>query len=154
MKNENVDRPIHYQGKKFDAIDVIEEFDLGFNLGNAIKYIIRAGKKEDYIEDLKKSYWYIQREITNRIASEDSNYTIDTLKNMDSKLNDDRWIKIETIEPRSIYKHYEPCPEVLVYTALGVTVARQWQCGSWSDNNLCNVGGVTHWRPLPESPLH
>lgn len=63
--NENVDHPDHYQGRKFEVIDVIEDFDLNFNLGNAIKYILRAGKKNDYKEDLKKAVWYLERETRN-----------------------------------------------------------------------------------------
>lgn len=61
--NEKVNHPSHYQGHKFEVIDIIEDFDLGFNLGNAIKYILRAGKKELFIEDIKKAIWYLQREL-------------------------------------------------------------------------------------------
>lgn len=61
--SEKVNHPSHYQGHKFEVIDIIEDFDLGFNLGNAIKYILRAGKKGLVIEDLKKAIWYLQREI-------------------------------------------------------------------------------------------
>lgn len=62
-KEEKVDHPKHYQGHKFEVIDIIEDFDLGFNLGNAIKYILRAGKKGLINEDLKKAVWYLEREI-------------------------------------------------------------------------------------------
>ena len=56
--------PDHYQSGDMEAIDVIEAFfPDSFHLGNAFKYIARAGKKGDAIEDLKKSVWYIQREI-------------------------------------------------------------------------------------------
>lgn len=65
IEEEKVDHPSHYQGKKFEVIDIIEDFELGFNLGNAIKYILRSGKKNLSIEDLKKSVWYLQREISN-----------------------------------------------------------------------------------------
>lgn len=44
-------------------IDVIEDWLLGFHLGNAVKYIARAGKKGDRLEDLKKAAWYLNREI-------------------------------------------------------------------------------------------
>jgi hypothetical protein len=50
-----------------ESIDVIEAFDLGFCLGNAAKYILRAGHKggpEQRREDLKKAIWYLQREIS------------------------------------------------------------------------------------------
>ena len=58
-----VNRPEHYQGKRFDVIDIIEEFNLGFNLGNTAKYVLRAGKKDDIVQDLEKAKWYIEREI-------------------------------------------------------------------------------------------
>jgi hypothetical protein len=43
---------------------------MGFNLGNAIKYVWRADLKNDAIEDLKKAIWYIEREIMKRIDHE------------------------------------------------------------------------------------
>ena len=48
----------------FEPIDVIEDWNLGFNLGNAVKYISRAGRKDDVITDLEKARWYLDREIT------------------------------------------------------------------------------------------
>ena len=67
-----VDHPDHYQTSAgLEAIDVIEAFfHDNFHLGNAFKYIARAGKKGDYVEDLRKSIWYLQREI-DRHASAD-----------------------------------------------------------------------------------
>jgi N-acyl-D-aspartate/D-glutamate deacylase len=64
-KNEMVDHPTHYGGEDnyYEAIKVIEAWGLGFNLGNAVKYISRAGKKLDTLEDLEKAAWYISREI-------------------------------------------------------------------------------------------
>ena len=66
-EKEMIDHPSHYNMGKYEAIDVIEDWNLGFNLGNTIKYISRAGHKDKdkTIEDLKKSLWYLQREITN-----------------------------------------------------------------------------------------
>lgn len=63
-----VNNPKHYQGKSLESIDVIEDFGLGFHLGNAIKYILRAGKKGDKIQDLKKAIWYLERECANAVA--------------------------------------------------------------------------------------
>jgi len=58
-----VDHPKHYNAGKIEAIDVIEDWDLDFCLGNAVKYIARAGhKNSDKIEeDLQKAIWYIKR---------------------------------------------------------------------------------------------
>lgn len=63
-KSDAVNHPSYYQGK-IEVIDFIEDKQLGFNLGNCIKYIARAGKKnpDKRIEDLKKARWYLDREI-------------------------------------------------------------------------------------------
>jgi hypothetical protein len=60
-----VDHPTHYGGadNTYEAIKVIEAWELGFNLGNVIKYISRAGKKGSRLDDLKKAQWYLTREI-------------------------------------------------------------------------------------------
>ena len=56
-------RPDYYKSGGLEAFDVIDAFDLGFNLGNAFKYIARAGKKDSKVEDLRKAVTYINREI-------------------------------------------------------------------------------------------
>lgn len=65
MENDPINRPSHYTDGKIEVIDYIEDKDLGFCLGNAIKYISRAGKKDPNkeIEDLSKAIWYINRRI-------------------------------------------------------------------------------------------
>jgi len=62
-KNESVNHPTHYNTGKFEVIDVIEDWRLGFNLGNVVKYVARAEHKGNSQEDLEKALWYIQREI-------------------------------------------------------------------------------------------
>ena len=63
--NDIINHPSHYTDGKIEVIDFIEEKQLNFHRGNAIKYIARAGKKnkEKEIEDLEKAVWYINREI-------------------------------------------------------------------------------------------
>lgn len=60
-----VNRPSHYTDGKIEVIDYIEDKKLGFCLGNAIKYISRAGKKDPSkeVEDLNKAIWYVKRRI-------------------------------------------------------------------------------------------
>ena len=59
----SVDHPDHYnQYQGVECIDIAEE--LNFNLGNAYKYVFRAGEKGDMGEDLKKALWCLQREKT------------------------------------------------------------------------------------------
>ena len=66
-KKELVNHPKHYGGKDnpYEAIKVIEAWDLGFCLGNTVKYISRAGKKDETIQELEKALWYLKREIKN-----------------------------------------------------------------------------------------
>ena len=64
----NVNHPDHYggAGNPHEAIKVIEAWDLGFCLGNTLKYIARCGHKNNDIEDLEKARWYLDREIQRR----------------------------------------------------------------------------------------
>jgi hypothetical protein len=58
--------PAHYRDGKIEVIDYIEDKGFGYNLGNVVKYVSRAGKKSDkIIEDLEKAKWYLEREINN-----------------------------------------------------------------------------------------
>lgn len=64
---DTVNHPDHYNKGQFEVIDVIEDqqdWARGFNRGNAVKYIMRAGHKGDEVEDLKKARWYLDREIS------------------------------------------------------------------------------------------
>lgn len=55
---------IHYEATgEYDLIDVIQDYNLNFNRGNVIKYVFRAGKKDDELQDLLKAKDYIEREI-------------------------------------------------------------------------------------------
>lgn len=65
MSKELVNHPQHYGGEnnQYEAIKVIEAWELDFCLGNTVKYISRAGKKDDVIQDLKKAKWYLERKI-------------------------------------------------------------------------------------------
>jgi len=61
-----VDHPTHYNTGNIEVIDAIEDWKLGFCLGNTVKYIARAGKKDPTktIEDLEKAQWYLNRHIS------------------------------------------------------------------------------------------
>ena len=60
-----VDHPAHYNTGAIEVITAIEDWKLGFHLGNVVKYIARADHKEKKLEDLKKARWYLDREIRN-----------------------------------------------------------------------------------------
>lgn len=61
----NVNHPAHYNTGKIEPIDAIEDWRLGFHLGNAVKYIARAEHKGKPLEDLEKARWYLDRHIEN-----------------------------------------------------------------------------------------
>ena len=62
MGKEKVNHPDHYNSGQYEVVDVIDDawFGEGFCLGNALKYILRAKHKENYVEDLKKATWYLE----------------------------------------------------------------------------------------------
>jgi hypothetical protein len=61
---DQVDHPTHYTKGKFEVIDVIEDWQLGFHLGNVIKYVARSAHKGSTLKDLKKARWYLDRAIS------------------------------------------------------------------------------------------
>lgn len=69
VMNDSVNKPKHYTAHPsgIECIQITEH--MGFNLGNAIKYIWRCDLKKDAVEDLKKAVWYINREIAKREQS-------------------------------------------------------------------------------------
>lgn len=66
-----VNHPSHYTLGGIEVIDAIEAWDLDFPLGNTVKYVARAGKKDPAreIEDLEKARWYLDRAIARRKAA-------------------------------------------------------------------------------------
>ena len=63
-KKEAVNHPPHYNKGKFEVIDVINDWELNFALGNTVKYIARAPHKSNPEEDLNKAAWYLNYQIT------------------------------------------------------------------------------------------
>ena len=65
---EGINHPDYYNAGGFEAIDIIDAYGLNFSLGNAIKYILRAGRKHNsrYVDDLRKAVWYLQHELDRR----------------------------------------------------------------------------------------
>jgi hypothetical protein len=65
LSSDPVEHPAHYQGNGYEVLDIIEDFDLNFNLGNVLKYVLRAGRKGSELkeEDLEKALFYLKREL-------------------------------------------------------------------------------------------
>lgn len=62
-----INHPPHYNFSSIEPIDVIEDWQLGFHLGNAVKYIARAEHKGTARQDLRKALWYLQRMIDQKL---------------------------------------------------------------------------------------
>lgn len=60
-----VNHPPHYKAGGIETIDFIEAKNLGYNLGNVVKYVSRADLKGNKVEDLQKARWYLDRAIAN-----------------------------------------------------------------------------------------
>jgi hypothetical protein len=61
-----VNHPKHYNVDGYEVIDIIDAFKLNFNMGNALKYLLRADRKGNKEQDLNKAIWYLQREINTK----------------------------------------------------------------------------------------
>jgi len=64
-KADMVNHPPHYKAGGIETIDFIEAKNLGYNLGNVVKYVSRADLKGNKLEDLQKAKWYLERAIAN-----------------------------------------------------------------------------------------
>ena len=65
IKSDMVNHPPHYKAGGIETIDFIEAKNLGYNLGNVVKYVSRADLKGNKLEDLQKAKWYLERAIAN-----------------------------------------------------------------------------------------
>lgn len=74
--NDPVNHPSHYTDGKIEVIDFIDDKKLNYCLGNAVKYISRAGKKDPTkeVQDLQKAIWYINHYIEKLQASKEDRY--------------------------------------------------------------------------------
>jgi hypothetical protein len=70
-----VNRPPHYAGSRWEAIEIIEALGNQFRLGNAMKYIFRH-KKKGGDEDLKKARWYLEREFARDRPTESDSFDL------------------------------------------------------------------------------
>jgi hypothetical protein len=76
--SDPVNHPAHYRAENgLEAIDVIEGFGLGFCLGNAVKYILRAGRKDPTAQDLAKAVWYLRRHVAAMEAAKNGSHPLD-----------------------------------------------------------------------------
>lgn len=74
---DQINHPPHYTMGGIEVIDAIEAWGLGFRLANVVKYVARADRKGQPIQDLQKALWYLEREIRTRQA----NFVDSTAKN-------------------------------------------------------------------------
>lgn len=74
-QRDDINHLSHYTQGDIEVIDYIEDKKLGYRLGNVVKYVSRAGHKDDAIKDLKKARWYLNREIAKREEHDKSRAT-------------------------------------------------------------------------------
>lgn len=70
LKNNNINHPSHYTQGNIECIDYIEDKDMNYRIGNAVKYLTRYKDKGSPVEDLEKAKWYINREIEKLLKEE------------------------------------------------------------------------------------
>jgi hypothetical protein len=63
MKDDQVNHPKHYTVGKIEVINIIEDQNLDYHLGNVVKYVLRSAHKGNQLQDLKKANWYLERKI-------------------------------------------------------------------------------------------
>lgn len=96
--NDNVNHPSHYTDGKIEVIDFIEDKNLNFHRGNAVKYIARAGKKnpDKEVEDLEKAVWYTNREIQRISGKSQHSVIVEHLEVLKKFINGE-WVDTDTI---------------------------------------------------------
>ena len=128
-EKEMVNHPYHYrfgENDEYEAIKVIEAWGLGFCLGNVVKYISRAGKKDKtkLVQDLEKAIWYLNREVENLknvekvelTNNEKPKYTVKRIVTESPYISDDKYKQILSKEDyEKLYKSgmfFEIYPEL------------------------------------------
>ena len=97
--NDNVNHPSHYTDGKIEVINFIEDKNLNFHRGNAVKYIARAGKKnpEKEVEDLEKAVWYTNREIQRINGQSKNSVLLEHLEALKKFINGE-WVDTDIIQ--------------------------------------------------------
>ena len=97
--NDTVNHPSHYTDGKIEVINFIEDKNLNFHRGNAVKYIARAGKKnpEKEVEDLEKAVWYTNREIQRINGQSKNSVLLEHLEALKKFINGE-WVDTDIIQ--------------------------------------------------------
>ena len=121
-------RPEHYGvGKDYEPKDVIRAWNLGFNLGNVVKYISRAGKKDDIVQDLRKAKQYLEFEIEAIEAERKGTRPV-----YDEDVNEEPKEDSKNLCDSCVYPHHLWCPsygEDAKFSGEGVTSCKHYRKG-------------------------
>ena len=101
--NDEITHPAHYvDGRAYEPIDVINDWDLGFDLGNVVRYVSRAGRKpgEDVLKDLLKAQYYLNYHIKLLVDNEEIEAEIALAAQAEIEAEDKRVVKRETARRR------------------------------------------------------
>ena len=130
--SDPVNKPKHYNFGKYEVIDVIEDWRLGYHLGNAVKYIARCEHKDNKLQDLKKARWYLEREIE-RLEGKAVQLELPL-----AQPNKPPVPRIKLYQRR----HNAPESEAPLNWGTFAEVARE---GGWSCTEPCEGCGVSEW---------
>lgn len=114
MEHNAVKSPLHYtEGRKYEPKDVIRDWGLNFNLGSALKYIARAGRKGNTVEDLEKAREYLAFEIIHAFLYE-SGLDVNSLSGGAWAKNEEMvdWMAIQMPKIYQAYQEAEALEEV------------------------------------------
>ncbi len=106
MSYDVVQNPSHYaEGRKYEPKDVIRDWGLNFNLGSTVKYIARAGKKDDIVQDLKKAKRFLEFEIEALEAEKKGTRPV-----FDEDVNEDPKEESKNLCDSCVYTNLALCP--------------------------------------------
>lgn len=159
--SEKVNHPDHHKGGGIEAILVIEAWGLGFCLGNAVKYICRAGRKEgqEGLSDLRKAAWYLNREVARLEAAEAKAAQAEPPNGATGAVI---WSNLSARAEESLYSKVPPLGSVPVCARCRQTLnrCRNWPAGiGWAPGHAdpltspCQGSGVLITHRMPEAEL-
>lgn len=167
---QNVNHPSHYGGKdnQYETIKVIEAWGLddNFDLGNTIKYISRAGKKDgnSVLQDLEKAQFYLNHEVE-KLHKYDGNYErmkadarkarlLDEKKELEEKLNDlsSKFVKSDPIHGDGIICDYVNADELIkAMNKYKKEISnKEKEISNASDSNSCDCGHSEEYSCEPD----
>ena len=130
MSHDAVKHPSHYaEGRKYEPKDVIRDWGLNFNLGSTVKYIARAGRKDDIVQDLRKAKQFLEFEIDAIEASRKGTRAVH-----DEDVNEEPKAESKNLCDSCYFSNLLVCPsygKCAKLTGEGVVACSTYTAGEW-----------------------